>query len=261
MRDILRRLFPVALVLTLLSGDPAQAATTSYIARLARDTGLSFQLRVYAQISRFETEVENGIPDLVFLNPYHMLVAHEAQGYRPLVRDSEHGLTGILVVRQTSGIRRLDELNHKVVAFPSPNAFGASLYMRALLKEKENVQVQPVYVGTHQNVYRQVLMGDVVAGGGVISTLAKEPAAVRDQLSILYTTPETAPHPLAVHPRVPAAVAGKIEAALLALHSDPEGAKLLAAAQMPKPMVANYHRDYEHLQRLRLDRYAVRHAR
>jgi phosphonate transport system substrate-binding protein len=185
-----------------------------------------------------------------------MLIAKRKHGYQPLVRDSSAGLAGILVVRRDGPVRALADLNGKTLAFPSPNALGASLYMRALLAEKEGLRVQPIYVGTHQNVYRKVLMGEAQAGGGVQATLSKEPETVRSRLRILYTTAEIAPHPLAAHPRVPTAARRKIIEALLAMRADEEGRTLLAAVQIPQPIKADYRRDYEHLARLKLERYA-----
>jgi hypothetical protein len=48
----------------------------------------------------------------------------------------------------------------------------------------------------------------------------------------------------------------KITAAIMAMRSDPETAKLLAAVQMPQPVAANYTRDYSALAKLKLERYA-----
>lgn len=231
-------------------------AWTPVLARLEQATGYHFQLRTYDDIPRFETEIGQGIPDLAFMNPYHMLIAHRTQRYRPLLRDDAERLSGILVVRRDSPIRRVAELHGKEVSFPSPNALGASLYLRALLAEKERITIHPVYAGNHQNVYRQVLRGDAPAGGGVSSTLAREPAAVQAQLRILYTAPDLSPHPLAAHPRVSGAAARKIVDALLALSHDAEGKKLLAAVQLPQPVIASFERDYAPLQQLHLDRHA-----
>ncbi len=230
---------------------------TPLLTRLAQLTGKHFQLRVYDQIARFETDLAQGIPDLVFLNPYHMVLAKQEHGYRPLIRDSAT-LSGILIVRRDGPIKKLTDLNHKTLAFPAPNALGASLYLRALLAEKEGLKIVPDYVGNHQNVFRQVLRGDAAAGGGVRKTLAKEPESVRAQLHILYSTPELAPHPLAAHPRVSFAASQKIVESLLAMQTDPMDRKLLAAIQMTDPVVADFQRDYAPLISFKLERYAVR---
>lgn len=229
---------------------------TPLLSRLEQATGIHFQLRLYEQIPGFEADLSQGIPDLAFMNPYQFLVAKKAQGYRPLIRDNSANLEGILVVRRDSPIKNIAELDNKTIAFPSPNALGASLYMRALLAEKAGLKINPVYVGSHQTVWRQVLQGSVQAGGGVRGTLSKEPEGIQTQLRVLYTTPGIAPHPLAAHPRVSAAISKKIVDALLAMHNDPEGNRLLAAVQLTQPIETDFQRDYEPLSRLKLERYA-----
>lgn len=97
---------------------------------LQKRTGLSFRLASVPAIPAFEKEFMNGSYDFAYMNPYHVLKANKSQSYAPLVRDRV-ALRGILVVRKDSPVTKLSELNNKIVAFPSPNALGASLLMRA----------------------------------------------------------------------------------------------------------------------------------
>lgn len=229
---------------------------TPLLQRLEAETGYGFQLRLVDKIPKFEADFQTGAPDLLYLNPYHMIMAAKTQGYIPLARGQEP-LHGILVAEKNGPIKQLNDLNGKTLAFPAPNAFGASLYMRALLIEKEGIRFTPDYVGTHQNVYRRVMMGEAAAGGGIVSTLEKEPAALQNRLHVLFTTPGVSPHPLAAHPRVPRAVREKIISALLKLDRDPAGHKLLADVELDKIVSADYARDYLPLEKLKLERHAV----
>jgi len=222
--------------------------------KLEKKTGLHFKLLAYDEFSAFENDFSKGVPDLIYLNPYHLLVAKKQQDYLPLVRDS-FPISGILVVSKDGPIKTLADLNGKKVAFPSPNALGASLYMRALLAENMHIKLIPKYVGSHQNVYREVMLGEAAAGGGIRRTFNKEPQGLRDKLSILYSTPNIASHPLAAHPRVKTSVRKKIIDSLIAMSKDPESKKLLAVIQMSKPVEADYQRDYSGLAKLRLDQY------
>lgn len=224
--------------------------------RLEKITGIRFQLRIYNQIPQFEADLAQAIPDLAFMNPYHMVLAKKAHGYRPLVRNSAP-LNGILVVRKDSPVKSVQDLNHQNLSFPSPNALGASLYMRALLLEKEGINFQANFVGNHQTVFRDVLIGKSLAGGGVQSTLSKEPAEVQNRLRVLYTTPDLASHPLAVHPRVQKAVAQKIADAIMSLRNDEAGKRLLADVTLPLPVEADFLRDYAALEKLNLQRHYV----
>ena len=92
---------------------------TPLLRHLETETGYSFQLRLLDKIPRFETDFLAGIPDLVYLNPYHMLMAAEAQGYIPLVRGSDP-LIGILVTEQNGPIKTLQDLDGKRLPFRHP---------------------------------------------------------------------------------------------------------------------------------------------
>jgi phosphonate transport system substrate-binding protein len=224
-------------------------------AYLEKETGINLQLRMMERIPKFESDFLAGVPDFVFLNPWHEVMAMKAHGYMPLIRGSDP-LNGILVVDRNGPIKQLADLNGKTLAFPAPNAFGASLYLRSLLAEKEKITFTPIYVGTHQNVYRHVLLGEAAAGGGVGATLEKEPASMQSRLVVLYTTPGVASHPLAAHPRVPTEIRERVTAALLKLDRDPAGRKLLAAVELDHAQIADYNRDYAPLEKLKLGHYA-----
>ncbi|MDH4134580.1 MAG: phosphate/phosphite/phosphonate ABC transporter substrate-binding protein [Gammaproteobacteria bacterium] len=227
------------------------------VERLAHDTGLPIQLRVYRSFDEFESDLNGGRPDLVYLNPYQQLVARRAQGYIPLVRDGSRLLSGVLVVRKDSPYQSVKDLDGRDIAFPDPNAFAASLYMRALLREREHIRFQARYLAGHGNVYRHTILGEVAAGGGVNVTLARERVQTRNELRILYETPGTPPHPLSAHPRVNKTTRAVLTAALLKLADSNNGRQLLADIEMPGPVPADQVRDYAALERLNLQRYAT----
>lgn len=225
------------------------------LAKLSQRLGVNFELKSYASIPRFEADLFEGGPDLAFMNPYHAVIAHKSHGYIPLVRDSSKQLKGILVVRKESPFKRLQDLDGSELVFPAPNAFGASLYMRALLTEKHKLKFSSRYVRSHGNVYRNVILGKANAGGGVERTLKKEPAEIRDELRLLFTTPGVAPHPLAIHPRVPESIRAGIVNTILELAAAPDTRQLLIPTQLIKPIAADYERDYLPLEVLGLDGY------
>jgi len=228
-----------------------------FLERLARDTGFHFELQVAQSIPTFEAAVLAGGPDFAFMNPYHQIMARQVQGYLPLVRD-DRPLTGILVVRQDDPIKSVKELDGKEIAFPAPNSLGASLWLRAILAEQEKIKFTPLYVKTHTNAYRHVLLGRAAAGGGVNNTFSQEPAEVRANLRILLETPGVPSHPLSAHPRVAASVRLAVSEAILKMAKDPGGRALLSQVQMPNPVSADYARDYRPLEKYRLERYVVR---
>lgn len=232
-----------------------------FLKRLLDDTGIAIRLKVYPSRQEFEGDLFSGSPDFAFMNPYYAVLVRQRHGYIPLVRDNTKQLHGVIVVRKDSAIRSIEELEQQTIAFPSPNAMAASLYPRALLAEQFNLSFQPMYVGTHENVYRAVLLRRAAAGGGVVRTLETEPEELKSQLRILYTTPGVAPHPLVAHPRVPAVVRERLTTAIIKLHNDAQGRALLHAVKLNKPVRVDYERDYVTLEKLGLEGYTMRIAR
>lgn len=223
---------------------------------LEEQSGLHFELVGSSSIPEFEKQLQDGDFDFAYMNPYHLLKANKSHGYMPLVRDVGRTLHGIVVVRKDSPVQSVQDLDGKSVAFPAPNALGASLLPRTEFGEIYKISILPEYVRNHSSVYLNVVTGQTVAGGGVQKTLQAQPANIRDALRIIYKTPEVAPHPAAVHPRVPDSTRDKVREAFLQLGSTPGGQKLLSGIPVKQIGLATME-DYETLDKIGLDKYDV----
>jgi len=226
-----------------------------FLKALSLRTSMQFRLVVARSIPDFEIDMLRGAADFVYMNPYHAVLVRQKPGYEPIIRSAEKKLQGILVVKRDSEITDVAQLDGKEVVFPSPNAFGASLLMRALLHSQWNINILPRYVETHANVYRNVLYNRAVAGGGVIRTLRQEHAGMQARLRVLYETPGFAPHPLSVHPRVPTVLAQRVQQAIIDIWQDKHERALLEQIQLSAPVVADYERDYAPLEQLGLEEH------
>lgn len=188
---------------------------TPFLAELGDRTQCSYTLVGSANIPEFETQFKSGLFDFVYLNPYHFVVAADVEGYVPIVRSGSKMLQGVLVVRKDSGIESIVELDGRKVAFPSPNALGASLLMRTELAMLHGVRVVPKYVTTHNSVYLHVFKEITLAGGGIERSLNGEKPQIGDQLKILYRTQKVNAHPIAVHPRIDPLLRDKIKKSII----------------------------------------------
>jgi len=224
--------------------------------KIGQDAGLCFELRVSSSIPEFEQRFLKGESEFIFLNPYHAVLAYQKRKYQPLLADEKEPLTGILIVRSDNPIKNLADLKGKNVSFPAPNSFAASLLIRAELA-KQKIDVNPVFVKTHSNVYRSVINKDALAGGGVNNTLDNEAPEVRQQLRILYETSAYTPHPIATHPSVSSEVRERFLKAVLKLTQDEEGQKLLDSINLHKPYVVSYAKNYKILESLQLEKFLV----
>ncbi len=229
---------------------------TPFVKKLSQELGVELEVTAYNTMAQFEADLAKGGPDFVYMNPYQMT---NAKDYAPLIRDKKN-LVGILVAKKGGPINSVKDLNGKEIAFPDPNAFAASLYMRALLTEQENITFKPQYVKTHSNVYRTVAFDRAAAGGGVKMTLGKEADDIKSGLNIIYETPGIASHPVAAHNRVPDVLKKKMASAILDLGAKPANKEMLSGVQLPDPIEADFQRDYATLQKLKLEKYASKES-
>ena len=224
------------------------------VEELERRTGLTFDLNTTLQVPDFEKEFLAGRFDFVYMNPYFVIKTAKTLGYVPLVRDREP-VRGILVTRKDGPVRKIEDLAGTKVAFPTPNAPGGCMLMRAELKRSFGVAVDPLYVKTASNVYLHVVKGLAVAGGVPDKTFGVQDAAVRDLLQVLHTTQPLPPHPVAAHPRVGSADREKVRTALLAMAADPVGRELLAKVPIKDAVPASLE-EYRAMAELGLDEFA-----
>lgn len=215
-------------------------------------TGCTYELGGNKSIAEFEEKFQAGEYDIAYMNPYHSVMAYKAQGYVPIVRSGEKKLQGILVVRKDSPIQDITELDGKELAFPSPNALGASLLMRAELATKHGLSIIPRYVKTHSSVYLHVIKKLTEAGGGVGRTFNEQKDMIKDRLRVLYRTSKVNAHPLVAHPRLDEALRMKIQEAFLAVGN--EQPKLVEKIPMKSPIATSLE-DYEDLQAMGLEAF------
>jgi phosphonate transport system substrate-binding protein len=211
---------------------------------IGRETGIPLQIKLYEQVEAFQADLVAGAVDLAYLNPVQAIRAFRTAQYRPLVRD-EQALRGVFIVTRDSEIASMEALAGREVAFVGPWSF-CSVTLR---HEVRGMGVVPRFVGTSANAWKHVLLGLVAAGGVLDSALEDTPPDVRERLRVIYATDPMAPHPVVAHPRVPASSAARIADAFLRLSRTPPGLALLRAVHMPRPVVADYARDYEPLER------------
>lgn len=222
-----------------------------FLTSVGQSIGVCFDLKIEDNIPEFEGRLLSDRYDFAYMNPYHAYLAKEAGNYDPFIVDNARRLTGIVVVRADSDLETIEDLAGKTVAFPAPNAFGASLLVRGYLKSHD-IEITPVYRETHSNVYRQTARGLVDAGGGVNNTLLREEDNLRAALRILFTTKGYVSHPISASPQIDAETKARFTEAVLALSTTEAGQKILEKVQLPKPRASTYEADFAGLADLKL---------
>ena len=223
---------------------------------LNSETPYKFRIKGSPTIPDFESEFMQGDFDFAYMNPYHIMLANEKKGYIPLVKDTGRSLHGVLVVKKDGDIDEVSQLNGKTVAFPAPNALGASLLMRQEIRDLFKIRIIPTYVKTHDSVYLNVLLGEATAGGGVQKTLDQQRPEYKSALKVIHRTREFPPHPIAAHPRVAKEVIAAVKGALLQLGNTDTGRQWLANIPIQKIGEASMD-DYQDLKDLELERFYI----
>ncbi|NOQ36713.1 MAG: PhnD/SsuA/transferrin family substrate-binding protein [Methylococcaceae bacterium] len=193
---------------------------------VSQRSGILLRFRTAPNIPEFEKRLSEGQYDLAYMNPYHYIVFHKTVAYQAFAKAKERCLQGIIIVKKDSPYQTLNELTARTLVFPSPAAFAATILTQAAFSA-ENININAIYVNSHDSVYRAVASGRYIAGGGIHRTFNAIDEALRKKLRILSTTQSYTPHPFAAHPSINKDIIEKLRAAFASLADDDMGRKLL----------------------------------
>jgi phosphonate transport system substrate-binding protein len=197
------------------------------LAWLSQQSGVQLRFVTTPDIPSFEKALSAAEYDFAYMNPYHFTIFNDNPGYHALARAKDAPLKGIVVVAKNSPITHINQLSGSAISLPAPASFAASLLVQAELKRHE-VNVKPEFVKSHNSVYRNVALGLFPAGGGVPRTLLMMDEDVRNELRVLWETPEFTSHAIAYHPNMEPEVINKIQQAMDAMPKAPVGLELLS---------------------------------
>lgn len=115
--------------------------------------------------------------DIVAMNTYGYILAHERYGAEAKLTVIRHGLStyqGQIVVKANSGIKTLEDLAGKKVAFVDPASTSGYLLPLKILNDKKIKPKDTVFAMRHDNVVSMVYQGQVDAGATFYVPPSKE---------------------------------------------------------------------------------------
>jgi len=193
-----------------------------------RKSGVNLIFKTAPNIPKFEARLGRGLYDFAYMNPYHYTVFHDKVGYEATIKELKKRIVGIVVVNKNSDIKDIKDLSGMSMAFPAPAAFAATMLPLASFKSM-GIEVKPVFVNSHDSVYRTVAGNIYSAGGGIQRTLKNIDPIIKQDLRILWKTKKYTPHAIAHHPRIKPETVAKIQQAILLLNDSNAGKKILQA--------------------------------
>ncbi|MDI6852093.1 MAG: phosphate/phosphite/phosphonate ABC transporter substrate-binding protein [Deltaproteobacteria bacterium] len=205
---------------------------------LARKSGkdLEFvQRKTYWEINEL---LRKGEIDLAFICSGPYASAKVQYGFVPLAVPEVQGSTfyrSYLIVNRNSPFHRLEDLKGQTFAFTDPDSNTGKLvptfWLTELKERPETFFSQIIYTYSHDNSILAVDRGLVAAAavdGLVWDYYRATNPAFTSKTRIIKRSEEYGIPPLVASGRLPAAERQRLERALLTMHQDPEGKKILS---------------------------------
>jgi phosphonate transport system substrate-binding protein len=198
---------------------------------LTEHTPWRFELALSTSYRETVSRLCAGEIQLAYMGPFTYLRARDLCGAKAILRLNTGGKESYLtyiMVREDSGIRRLEDLRGKKFGFGALLSTSSHLMPRAMLVQAGLNPGQDVachYYEHHERAARAVLMGEVAACG--IRDLVGDQFKGRG-LRILARSEPMLNFPLSVHPQASPALVRTLSDALVALpRRDPAAARAI----------------------------------
>ena len=206
---------------------------------LSKKIGVKIKLKV---LTRYGNIIDNFVSegmDGAFFGSFTYALAHAKLGVEVLVRpENNKGISvyhGLLLVRKDSLIRSAEDMKGKRFAFVDKATTAGYLFPLAYFKENGikdyRAHFKEVYfAGTHEDVIDDVLNNKTDIGAAkntVFDRLAGADRRIRNELLVLDQSPDVPENGLAVRKDLDGSLKKKLKEALLHMHEDPDGNKIL----------------------------------
>jgi phosphonate transport system substrate-binding protein len=200
---------------------------------LSRKVGLPISIRVQKSYQSHIDRTGKDEADIAYVGPVSYVKIVETYGEKPLlarlVVSGEPEFFGMIIVREDSPIRSLEDLAGRSFAFGDINSTMSHLVPRYMLKEG-GVPVSRLakheFLGSHHNVALGVL-GGYFDAGGVKEEVYYE---YRERgLRMLAKSPPIAEHLFVARSSLPPGILEPLRKAMLTLHEDERGTEILTS--------------------------------
>jgi phosphonate transport system substrate-binding protein len=215
--------------------DQAFSPLMRYLSRRIPEVG--FELEGSRSFPHFEDKLRARQLDFALPNPYQAVLAQD-WGYRVIAEAGDSAdFRGIFIVRKDGGIREPADLKGKAVAYPAPSALAAGM-MPKLWLAKHGLDVgrdiDNRHVGSQESAILNAYLGESSAGAtwpppwrAFQKAYPKEAA----QLRVIWETPPLINNAVMARNDLPAELVERVRLALVHLHENADGQRVLAAME------------------------------
>lgn len=206
---------------------------------LGRKTGVRIGLKVLPRYGNLIDNFESAGLDGAVFGSFSYSLAHARLGVQVIARperpDGVSTYQGTIIVRKDSGIRAVKDMRGKRLAFVARATAGGYLFPLVFLRkggvgDVEAFFKEVYFAGTHEDVVKDVLNGKADVGAcknTVFGRLAAADPRVAEELVVLDRSPSFPENALALGRSVEPPLKERLKSALLGMHEDPEGRRVL----------------------------------
>ena len=204
------------------------AAGEDFGKALAQLTGIPFRVTVASDYAAVIEALRNRTADLAFVHPAGYVLANREAKAMIVARNLWHGkasFTSRIYVRKEAGLKSLEDLRGKTIAFVDPASSSGYIYPMLLLMQRGLVKGRDpktffrevVFSGSHDASMQALLNGhvDAIASFDMAREQYLKDPAQREKLGWVAETPPIPEAGIAARPGLDPAVVNRVRTALL----------------------------------------------
>jgi len=206
---------------------------------LFRKTGAKIELKILPRYGNIIDNFQSSRMDGAFFGSFTYTLAHAKVGVevlaRPVALDNTSTYHGLIFVRNDSGIRTGRDMKGKRFAFVDKATTAGYLlpleyFHKHGISNYKGYLKEAYFAGTHEDAIYDVLKRKADIGAAkntVFERLSKTDPRIQKELVVLERSPDVPENALALRKDIDASVRGRLMDALLTMHLDPDGKKVL----------------------------------
>jgi phosphonate transport system substrate-binding protein len=206
---------------------------------LSGKTGLRITLKILPRYGNIIDNFQSAGMDGAFFGSFTYALAHAKLGVevlaRPVALDNTSAYHGLIFVRKDSRIRNVRDMKGKRLAYvdkatTAGYVFPHEYFVKNGISECRNYLKECYFTGTHEDAVYDVLNRKADIGAAkntVFNRIAKADPRIANELVILEKSLDVPENGLALRKDIGESVRIRMMDALLNMHLDPEGRKVL----------------------------------
>jgi len=192
--------------------------------RICRNIGYKARIIIVKDYDALIDGMEKGLIDVGWFSPFAYVTARKKIGVKPIATPRVNGrfsYRGYIIARKSSNIQSLSDLKGRHFGYVDPKSASGYLYARHILKsnglDPDRIFSKVSFMGTHDNVIKAVLNGEIDAGAtyNEAMDMAKARGLDVNALKIIAETEDIPKDAIAVNPSIPDEVASLLQKAFV----------------------------------------------